>query len=85
MFPRKADHHEPVESLRLIAAADHLVRVTMTQSSREPNVSAWAGDLSRMPRGSFTVDELVEAMLFLRRLGIEIPGRGAAIGRDLKR
>lgn len=82
MFPRNTNHHEPVDDLRLIAAADHILRVTGGHPHAEARVSAWTGDPLHVPAGSFTVDELVAAVQFLRRLGTEVPCRASSDRRS---
>ena len=63
-------------SLRLIEAADELLRAEARETPGERRISLWNGHGARPPHDAFTADEWVEAMAFLVRLGILTPMDG---------
>jgi len=60
-------------SLRLIEAADELLRADARETPGEKGISLWNGHGAHPPHDAFTVDEWVEALAFLVRLGVLTP------------
>lgn len=77
---RPESHSEPVNGKRLIDAADMLLEAASKRPGGLSLIDLWTGDDTEAPSGAYTSDELIEAMLFLFRLGLAEP-RDARVGR----
>jgi hypothetical protein len=80
-FDRNCDAQ--TDPVRLTDAADALLRAASAKPDGLALVDLWKGDVAFAPEHAFTAQELVEAMVFLLRLGLVVPRDGGFDGSHI--